>query len=180
MNRLLLFALVASAFALSASAAVLKVLIDRGALGAAAAPVASNAQSAPAAAAQKTQPGSAGRIAVLKPDQLGQFMADVTVNGHTIRMLVDTGASAVALTQQDAITLGVLPVSFNVPMRTANGDSKAGEARLSEIRVGNVQVLDTVALVLPYGVSHQSLLGMTFLKKLSGFEVTGGNLILKQ
>ena len=121
-----------------------------------------------------------GRTAILKPDAGGQFHADVTVNGRNIKMLVDTGATLVSLTQQDAITLGVLPVSFNVPVQTANGVARAGEAKLSNIRIGNVEVMETTALVLPGGAVSQSLLGMSFLKKLSSFEYAAGNLILRQ
>ena len=123
---------------------------------------------------------ASGRTAVLAPDARGQFFADVAVNGRVIKMLVDTGATLVALTQQDAIMLGVLPVSFNVPVQTANGVARAGEARLSNIRIGNVEVTDTTALVLPGGAVSQSLLGMSFLKKLSGFEYAAGNLVWKQ
>ena len=138
---------------------------------------------APAAAAPApTVPVAltSGRSVMLKPDQAGQFRADVTVNGRTIRMLVDTGASLVALTQQDAVTLGVLPLTFNVPVQTASGTARAGEAKLSEVRIGNLQANDIPALVLPPGVSGHSLLGMSFLRKLSGFELSAGNLILKQ
>ena len=134
---------------------------------------------APAAAAGAPA-ASSGRSVVLTPDQSGQYHADVQVNGRSIRMLVDTGATLVALTQQDAIALGVLPLTFNQPVQTANGTIRAGEAKLNEIRIGNIQVSNTSALVLPYGVSGHSLLGMSFLKKLSGFELAKGNLVLKQ
>lgn len=137
-------------------------------------PIAPQSAAAPAAIA------FSGRTAILKPDAGGQFIAEVTVNGRIIKMLVDTGATLVSLTQQDAITLGVLPVAFNVPVQTANGLARAGEARLSNIRIGNVEVMDTPALVLPGGAVSQSLLGMSFLKKLSGFEYASGNLVLKQ
>ena len=121
-----------------------------------------------------------GRNVLLKPDARGQFQADVTVNGRVIRMLVDTGATYVALTQNDAIALGVLPIAFNIPMRTANGEMRAGEAKLNEIRIGQIAVRDTPAVVMPSGAANQSLLGMSFLKKLAGFEFASGNLILKQ
>lgn len=176
MNRVLLVGIVACFGCLTASATFMKSLIVSGAIG-------GPGSSEPASASAVAAPVPAvalGRSAVLKPDQSGQYHADVQVNGRTIRMLVDTGASFVALTQQDAITLGVLPLAFNVPVQTANGTAKAGEARLNDIRIGNVQVANTSALVLPFGASGQSLLGMSFLKRLSGFEVAGGNLILKQ
>ena len=125
-------------------------------------------------------PVASGRNVVLKPDAQGQFQADVSVNGRVIRMLVDTGATAVSLTQKDAIALGVLPISFNIHIHTANGDARAGEAKLNEIRIGQIAVRDTPAIVLPNGAAEQSLLGMSFLKKLAGFELTAGNLVLKQ
>ena len=178
MNRVLLFGIVACFGVLTASAGIMKSMISSGAIGA----PEQTAQAMMAAPAEPAAPTKAagGNTVTLKPDQSGQYHAEVTVNGRTIRMLVDTGASLVALTQQDAITLGVLPLSFNVPVQTANGTARAGEAKLSDIRIGGVQVAETKALVLPYGVTGHSLLGMSFLKKLSGFEVAGGNLILKQ
>ena len=178
MNRVLLLAIIACFGALSSGAYFMSKL-----LAPVAAPdiAAQAAVIAPAAApTSAAAPVPSGRVALVKPDQAGQFRADVTINGRSIRMLIDTGASLVALTQQDAITLGVLPLSFNVPVQTASGTARAGEAKLSEIRIGNVQANDIGALVLPPGVAGHSLLGMSFLRKLSGFEVAGGNLILKQ
>ena len=183
MNRVLLLCIVACFGCLAATAGLLTKFVGPGAFatpavqagvtGAAAPPL-------PATAPASLAPIANGRAAVLRPDQAGQFHADVTVNGRTIRMLVDTGATLVALTQQDAITLGVLPMTFNVPVQTAAGQARAGEAKLAEVRIGNVQVRDINALVLPPGVTGQSLLGMSFLRRLSGFEFSAGNLVLKQ
>lgn len=180
MNRFLLLGIIACFGCLTAGASLFAKIIRPSEVteSSAQAGVAVAAAAAPASAVPIVL--SSGRSVMLKPDQAGQFRADVTVNGRTIRMLVDTGASLVALTQQDAVTLGVLPLSFNVPVQTASGTAKAGEAKLSEVRIGNIQANDIPALVLPPGVSGHSLLGMSFLRKLSGFEVSAGNLILKQ
>ena len=185
MNRVLLLCIIACFGCLAAAAGLLTKFVGPGALATPAVQAGVTGAVAADAPVPPTAPASLapianGRAAVLRPDQAGQFHADVTVNGRTIRMLVDTGATLVALTQQDAITLGVLPMTFNVPVQTAAGQARAGEAKLAEVRIGNVQVRDINALVLPPGVTGQSLLGMSFLRRLSGFEFSAGNLVLKQ
>jgi aspartyl protease family protein len=177
MNVLIRVIIIGSLGAVTTGVVLASRFLDLGAArnqGAAVAAAAVPNPAAPPAAAYS------GRNVVLKPDDLGQFRVDVTVNGRVMNMLVDTGASFVALTQEDAIALGVMPVSFNTPLHTANGALRAGEARLNEIRVGSIAVRDTPAVVLPSGAMQHSLLGMSFLKKLAGFEFASGDLILKQ
>jgi aspartyl protease family protein len=96
-------------------------------------------------------------------------------------MLVDTGASFVALTYADAAAAGIrpMPSDFNVRMATANGISSAAEVRLHEVRIDTIDVGDVPAIVMPQGAAATSLLGMSFLRKLGSFKIIAGDLVLK-
>ncbi|MBX9741297.1 MAG: TIGR02281 family clan AA aspartic protease [Beijerinckiaceae bacterium] len=137
-------------------------------------------------AAQAVQPLNPSRAfgygrVELRPDRVGHYTADVEVGGRTLSMLVDTGATVVSLRYEDAQNLGLRPGpgDFKVPISTANGVSRAAEVRLSEVRIGSIRAVDVQAIVLPQGAAEKSLLGMSFLRKLGGFEIASGNLILK-
>ena len=116
----------------------------------------------------------------LGADSRGHFGIAPTINGVRIPMLVDTGASSVVLTGKDAHVIGINPAStdFAVKMATANGIVLVAPVMLKEIAVGDIVVRDVRAVVVPEDRLQMSLLGMTFLSKLSRFEVTGDRLIL--
>jgi aspartyl protease family protein len=134
------------------------------------------------APAAKTAPPSTYNSVTLEPDRNGHYRADVEVFGRRIKMLVDTGATIVALTNEDADALGVrpMPSDFTISLGTANGAVQAAAVQLSEVRIGNITAQDIPAVVMPQGAMRESLLGMSFLKKLGGFEVTAGKLVLKR
>ena len=116
-------------------------------------------------------------------DRSGQFATTMLVSGRQVPVLVDTGATYVTLTAEDAATLGLHPAdsAFRYAFQTANGTARAAPVLLPEIRVGNVSVRDVQAFVSqPGALTGQSLLGMSFLRKLSGFEIQRGQLVLKQ
>ncbi|MGO9023519.1 MAG: TIGR02281 family clan AA aspartic protease [Beijerinckiaceae bacterium] len=141
---------------------------------------AGSAIAAPTAAAVPARPlGSQMEIA---PDPLGHYAADVEIDGRMIRMLVDTGASLVALRSEDAAALGLdrSKDDFKLKVMTANGVGSAALAHLWRVRIGDIQIYDVDALVFPPGVLAQNLLGMSALRKLSGFEISAGRLVLKQ
>ena len=117
-----------------------------------------------------TQRVSYGRVE-LAPDRFGQYHAEVEIDGKRLAMLVDTGASFVALTYADAAAVGIrpMPSDFNIRMATANGMASAAEVRLREVRLDTIDVGDVPAIVMPQGVAATSLLGMSFLKKLGEF-----------
>lgn len=122
--------------------------------------------------------GSAVSIPKSKSD--GQFWADARVNNGVVNFLVDTGASAVALTPEDARRAGVRidQLNYNVPISTAGGENVAAYVNLKSISIGNVTVRNVRALVVPDGLST-SLLGMTFLGELQKVEATPNALILR-
>lgn len=114
-------------------------------------------------------------------DAKGQFYTDVRVNGRNVKMLVDTGASVVALSYNDARKLRLLPKrdEFNVPVQTANGTTYAAPVMLDRVAVRSADVDDVQALILPKGATEKSLLGMSYLKELRSFQVRDGKLILR-
>lgn len=105
----------------------------------------------------------------------GHFVARVTVEGQSVSMLVDTGASSVVLKQTDAKLLGVdiKKLRYTVPVQTANGLAYAAQARLTEVQIGTIAVRSVDALVAQPGVLKESLLGMSFLSRLRSYEFAG-------
>jgi aspartyl protease family protein len=110
----------------------------------------------------------------------GHFWAEAEVNGREVRFLVDTGATDVALTADDARRLGVnlSSLTFDRSVSTAAGPSKAALVDLDYVSVAGARVDHVSALVLENGLST-SLLGMTYLGRLSKFEATQNALILR-
>lgn len=110
-------------------------------------------------------------------------LAEVAVSGASQRVhfMVDTGASDVALTRDDAKRLGidVERLRFDIPYTTANGTSMAARVRLDQVQIGDI-TLDNVSGSVASGRLDQSLLGMSFLRRLSGFEIRGDELILRR
>ena len=96
-------------------------------------------------------------------------------------MLVDTGASFVSLSAEDAEAFGVHadPSAGHALMQTANGVVKVGRARIREVRLETVLARDVEAVIAPPGAQRGSLLGMSFLKKLSSFQASEGELTLR-
>jgi aspartyl protease family protein len=141
-------------------------------------------QPATAAAATEASPADPastyGQASIVKsPD--GHFWADAQVNGgHPVHFLVDTGATAVALTANDARSLGIDPTAldYRYTVTTANGPARAAAVKLSDISVDHAQVEDVQAFVIDQGL-QTSLLGMTYLGRLSKFEATPDTLVLK-
>ena len=103
------------------------------------------------------------------------------VNGTRVAMALDTGASAVVLTQEAAKAAG-LPLevlSYTVPVDTANGRTRAASVTLDQIAVGSIVERGVPALVAQPGQLRVSLLGMSFLNRLESWEVRGDRLVMR-
>lgn len=137
-------------------------------------------EDAPALVAVASTP-SVPRTATLWADGRGHFQAETRIGTGMIRMLVDTGASIVALTESDArrAARGVSAPSGHRRIATANGIVEAPSVRIAELRIGDVAVRDIEAVIMPDHQLGTSLLGMSFLKRLRGFEISGQRLLLK-
>jgi aspartyl protease family protein len=137
-------------------------------------------QAEPAApAAQAPRTGKPLSELVLKAGPHGHFTVDAVVNGNTVTFLVDTGASAIYLTPDDARRLGWPPqrLTFSERYYSAGGELRAAPVTLRSLRIGALELYD-----LPASVGERpgtmSLLGMTFLKRLDSYQVRGDTLIL--
>ncbi len=110
----------------------------------------------------------------------GHFEISANVNGTSVAFVVDTGASAVVLTYNDAERIGIdtQSLDYRIPIDTANGRTTAAPATIAAIDIGNIRRDDVQALVAKRGDLSRSLLGMTFLETLWGFEIRGDRLIL--
>jgi aspartyl protease family protein len=117
----------------------------------------------------------------LKADGSGHYFASADIDGTTIPVMVDTGASGVALSYEDADKVGLRPhmLDYDTPISTANGVVKAARVKLRRVEVDNVRVRDVEGVVLPEGALKRSLLGMSFLGRLSSFRIENGVLYLK-
>jgi aspartyl protease family protein len=111
-------------------------------------------------------------------NEQGPVVLDDAVNGIPVRMLVDTGASLVTLTLADARAAGINPTSlaFSGRVQTANGTTRMAPVTLREIRIGQLSIYDVHAAVLEN--LNVSLLGMSFLSRLQGYEMRDGKLTI--
>ncbi len=111
----------------------------------------------------------------------GHYVTQADINNRAVNVLVDTGASTVALSYEDAEKVGLRPntLKFDVPVSTANGIGKAAHVVLREVEIDNVRVSDVEGMVLQKGALRGTLLGMSFLSRLRSFSVENGKLVLK-
>lgn len=125
-------------------------------------------------------PGAHGSDARVLRGADGHYWAEADIDGHAVRVMVDTGASVVALTRQDAARLGVEPepADFDSVVQTASGPVDAAPVILKHVAVAGARVDEVQALVVKEGLPH-SLLGMSFLGRLSRFEATPTGLTLR-
>jgi aspartyl protease family protein len=121
-------------------------------------------------------------VVEIEADRNGQFRTDMEIDGDSVHALVDTGATFVALTAEDARRLNIdpPPSAFNIKTRTANGAALVAHVRLRQIGVGDITVNNVDAVVARPGALHISLLGMSFLKKLESFQFADGRFVMKQ
>jgi aspartyl protease family protein len=121
---------------------------------------------------------SSNRTLVYRADRRGHFSLTATVNGAPIRVVVDTGASLVALTLDDASAAGIgrNELVFNQLTQTANGRVRFAPVMLREVRIGQLSLENVAAAVIEN--LDQSLLGMSFLKRLKSFEMREGALTI--
>lgn len=110
----------------------------------------------------------------------GHYWAEALIDGRAVRVMVDTGASVVVLTPADAARLGVdlKAADFTAKVVTASGPVRAAPVRLHSVSVAGARVEQVGALVVEQGLPH-SLLGMSYLGRLSAFTATPAALTLR-
>jgi len=127
------------------------------------------------------RPATAGRIVEIARGRVGEFNITTQLNGTAVPMVLDTGASAVVLTQ-DAAKLAGLPLEvlkYDVVVDTANGRTRAASVTLDRVGVGGLIERAVPALIAQPGQLRTSLLGMSFLNRLESWEVRGDKLIMR-
>lgn len=132
---------------------------------------------------QEEEDGSAFRkSAVLSIRDDGHYWARTVVNRKaSIDFMVDTGASTVAITQDDARKMGLRPdeLTYDARIRTAGGETLGANVIIDMIQVGTVRVKNVHGVVMKEELT-QSLLGMSFLRELYSYEFRGDRMIIRQ
>ena len=113
----------------------------------------------------------------MAPD--GHFWAVASINGVKARMLIDSGATITAVSEQTARSANIDRTSTLTPvvLHTANGVATAETGSIDELRVGNI-VARNLRVVTAPGLGDLDVLGMNFLSKLQSWRVEGRTLIL--
>ncbi len=143
-------------------------------------PAADNAATADKAVPVSTAKYAAGKGVTLPADAKGHFFGTFSINGRRETGLVDTGASMIAINMSAARRLGISPnsLTFNAAVSTANGVVKGAYVKLDRVEIGTIGVRGVDALVLPDTALSGTLIGMSFMNKLSSYRVEGGALHL--
>lgn len=134
------------------------------------------------AAQPETDGMTTRRQAFLSIRDDGHYWARTVVNRKaSVDFMVDTGASTVAVTQDDARKMGLRPdeLDYSMRIRTPGGETLGAEVFIESIKVGQVEVKNVHGMVLREELEH-SLLGMSFLRELYSYEFRGDRLILRQ
>jgi len=136
----------------------------------------------PIALQNANQGSNDNNIVAVTADNRGQFSISTTVNGTYVEMILDTGATQVVLTDFDArrVNINTDELNYSVPVKTASGTTRMAPVRLDDVSVGSITVSSVRALVAKPDDLSTSLLGMSFLKSLSSFEIRGNQVILRR
>lgn len=126
---------------------------------------------------------AAGEIAdnaiTFRADQSGHFYVKSEVNGSMINFMIDTGATHIVFKKTDAEKIGynLDDLTFNLPASTANGIVYSAQVNIATVEVGPIKI-ENIDGFVNQGDLDVSLLGMSFLNRLSGYEVSDGLLTL--
>ncbi|WP_090230324.1 retropepsin-like aspartic protease family protein [Filomicrobium insigne] len=117
----------------------------------------------------------------LRADTQGHYNSDIEINGRTVHAMVDTGATMVAMSYEDAEHAGIFlsPSNFTHRVNTANGVARVAPVTLDRVRLGSIEVRDVRAAVAERGRLNGTLLGMSFLGRISRLEMRDGVLVLQ-
>ncbi|BCM25416.1 retropepsin-like aspartic protease family protein [Methyloradius palustris] len=107
--------------------------------------------------------GSSSSV-VLQRGPDGHYRAEAIINGQKVNVLVDTGATDVAVSQNIAKQLN-LSSHTAITTNTANGNSIAYVTRLDSVKIGGVEAKDVSAVIAP-GLQGNVLLGMSYLGRM--------------
>ena len=114
---------------------------------------------------------------VLKRGLDGHYRTEALINGEAVNVLVDTGATGVAISQSIADKLNLKSIDA-IRTNTANGDSVGYMVRLESVKVGGVIAHNVAAMIAP-GLDGDALLGMSFLGRMD-VRLYKGEMSIKQ
>jgi len=125
---------------------------------------------------------AAERSVRLRADRNGHFAVKAYVNGRAVDFMADTGATVVALTYEDAQRLGFSggALHFTGLTKTANGLARVAPVTIDRLEVDDIMVRNVPAMVAEPGKLAVNLLGMSFISRLSRFDMQGNELVLVQ
>jgi len=134
---------------------------------------------APVATAAEIGSPELRRETTLEREGNGHFYTHAKVNGELMRFIVDTGASVVALTVEDAERLGipVNPATFEVVGEGASGPIRGKDVMLDSVDIDGKRVTNVRAVVLEG--SRLSLLGQSYLSRMGEVQMKGDYMVLK-
>jgi aspartyl protease family protein len=114
-------------------------------------------------------------------DQNGMFLTYGSINGHSVRFIVDTGATSIAMNANDARRLGIQYRLDGIPARTstASGVARGWRVKLRSVKVGRLKQSNVEAMVIDGAHPTEVLLGMTFLDRLK-VQKENGVMVLEQ
>ncbi len=108
--------------------------------------------------------GNDAQSVTLKRGLDGHYRAEALINNQKVDVLIDTGATGVAISQAIADKLGLKSIDA-VRTNTANGDSVGYMVRLNSVKVGGVEAQNVAAMIAP-GLDGDVLLGMSYLGRM--------------
>lgn len=134
----------------------------------------------PAAMAPTNIPATGGAELRIPLSEDGHYWVDATVNGQSVRFLIDSGASITGLSEEAALSLALPPdpMGSTVMLQTANGTVSARRSRIDRLEVGAIRATD-LPVVVSASLGTVNILGMNFLGKLRGWRVENGVMILQ-
>lgn len=123
-----------------------------------------------------------GRTAKIDANRGGQFVVEAKLNGIRKEVLVDTGATYVALNASTARRLGIRleKADYKYEVTTANGRAQVAVATIEEIKIGRIVIENVQATVSQDNQLETVLLGMSYLNKLDKFSIKDNTLYMKQ
>jgi len=132
--------------------------------------------------AKADTPDPSGRVHKIRMSANGHFLTDARLNGRSTRVLIDTGATTVAIPEKVARKAGVYlkPSDYTAAVNTANGRTKAAPVMLREVRLGSIRLKNVQAMVLDDRSLSITLLGMSVLRRLDRFDISDDTLVLVQ
>lgn len=125
---------------------------------------------------------TSGRIHKVRMSPNGHFFTEARLNGRTAQVLIDTGATTVAMPETVARKAGVhlKPADYTAAVNTANGRTRAAPVTLREVRLGSIRLKNVRAMVLDDKSLSVTLLGMSVLRRLDRFDISDDTLVLVQ